>query len=363
MAEENGEERTEEASAQRRQEWREQGRVPHSREVMSALLLLAVCGTLYQSAQWALKGIWGVFETAFTQAAAWSQKDWSPELVMLISSYAIKTSGFILAPVGGAAMVIIIATSLGQTGLVWTTQTMEMNLEKLNPITGLQRMFGLDGLIELVKACVKFAVLGTVAYLILKKTLKSAAGLWSTDAQGLAIVLGSSLIKSLAWIAGAMLTIAAFDYLFQRFRYEQKIRMTKQEVKEERKQSEGNPQVRARLRGLQRRRSQRKLVEAVQAADVVVTNPTHIAVALIYDRENMFAPKVVAKGADFMAEQIKKIAREAGVPCVENVPLARALFKALKVGQFISRDLFNAVAEVLAHIYRMKGRTQLCTQS
>jgi flagellar biosynthetic protein FlhB len=153
--------------------------------------------------------------------------------------------------------------------------------------------------------------------------------------------------------------LAAFDFGYQKFRFEQKIRMTKQEVKEERKQSEGNPQIKARIRAIQRQRATSKMLDAVKKADVVVTNPTHIAVALQYDRDNMMAPKVVAKGADYMAEKIKKIARENGIPCVENVPLARAMFKAFKIGQFISRDLYNAVAEVLAYVYRLKGRVNV----
>jgi len=157
-------------------------------------------------------------------------------------------------------------------------------------------------------------------------------------------------------VGSVMALLAGLDFAYQKFRYEQKIKMTKQEVKEERRQSDGNPQVRARIRGLQRRMSQNKMLDAVKSADVVITNPTHIAVALIYDREAMMAPKVVAKGADYMAERIKKIARENGVPCVENVPLARAMYKALKLGQFISKDLYNAVAEVLAYVYRLKGK-------
>ena len=168
--------------------------------------------------------------------------------------------------------------------------------------------------------------------------------------------LGSHLIKILFVTGLAMFVLAGIDYAFQRFRYEKRIRMTKEELRQERKQVEGNPQIKARIRAVQRQISQKRMMDDVRKADVVVTNPTHFAIALVYDRETMFAPKVVAKGADHMAQKIKQIAREAGVPCIENPPLARALYKALKIGQFISRDLYNAVAEVLAYVYRLKGR-------
>jgi flagellar biosynthetic protein FlhB len=168
--------------------------------------------------------------------------------------------------------------------------------------------------------------------------------------------MGHEIILILFTIGGAMAVLSAGDFLFQKYRFEEKIKMTKQEVREERKQMEANPQVKARIRSLQRAFSTNKMLDAVKRADVVVTNPTHFAVALLYDRENMMAPKVVAKGVDHMAQRIKQIARENGVPCVENVPLARALYKALKIGQFISRDLYNAVAEVLAYVYRLRGR-------
>jgi flagellar biosynthetic protein FlhB len=226
-------------------------------------------------------------------------------------------------------------------------------------MSGLGRILSLDGVMEMVKALLKFAVVATVVYFFIRSRVRDAGGLWGLEAAGVTRYMGSQIFSALITISLSMFVLAAADFGWQKFRFEQKIRMTKQEVKEERKQQDGNPQIKARIRGMQRRLATNKMMEAVKRADVVITNPTHIAVALVFDRETMFAPKVVAKGADFMAEQIKKIARENGVPCVENVPLARAMFKALKIGQFISRDLFNAVAEVLAYVYRLKGRTQV----
>jgi flagellar biosynthetic protein FlhB len=155
---------------------------------------------------------------------------------------------------------------------------------------------------------------------------------------------------------GVLSVFAAGDFWLQRHEYQKQLRMTKQEAKQEHREREGDPQIKARIRSVQREMARKRMMEAVKKADVIVTNPTHFAVAIQYDRVSMGAPKVVAKGADFLAQKIKKIAAEAGVPMVENVPLARTLYKKVKVGQAIPRALYQAVAEVLAYVYRLKGK-------
>jgi flagellar biosynthetic protein FlhB len=359
FGEEGAEDRTEEATQHRREEWRKEGRVVQSRELVAALLVLSCTGALYGVSRWCLGGLWSVFETSFRELDRYAMSDWSPETIMSMLQFMLKALLYIVAPVGVAAFLTGILATLVQTGVVWSSKPLEFDPEKINPLNGFSKIFSLDGVIEMLKACLKFVVVGTVVYLFLRRRIGEAGKLWDIEPAGMSRYLATELVSGLVSIAMAMLIVAGADYLWQKFRYEQKIRMTKQEVREERKQLDGNPQIKARIRGIQRRISQSKMVEAVKAADVVITNPTHFAIALVYDRENMFAPKVVAKGADYMAQRIKQVARENGVPCVENVPLARALFKALKVGQFISRDFFNAVAEVLAYVYRLKGRTQL----
>jgi flagellar biosynthetic protein FlhB len=348
--------KTEEPSTHRRDELRRQGDVLQSREVVSVALLLAATGALYGTSRWTVGGIAHFFEESFAELAPLGKSDWTIATAFGIAKFAMKAFAYIVGPVAVLAAVAAIASTFAQIGIVWTTRPLELDLEKLDPIKGLRRIFSLSGVFEMFKAVLKFIVVAAAVYPFLKRWAAESAGLYQTEAGGLAHFLGSHLIQVL-FVAGlAMLVLSAVDYGFQRFRYEQRIRMTKEEVREERKQVEGNPQLKARIRAMQRQVGQRRMMDAVKKADVVITNPTHIAVALLYDRENMFAPKVVAKGADHMAEQIKKIAREAGVPCVENVPLARAMFKALKIGQFISRDLYNAVAEVLAYVYRLKGK-------
>jgi len=354
--EDSGEDRTEEASEQRREQFREDGQVGQSRDLVAALALLAATGALYASAQWSFRGLWSLFEAFFGEGMDHATRDWTIESLGKMLGFVMRVFFYVMAPVSIATMLVGIVSNIAQTGFLWTTKPLEPNLEKLNPMNAIGRIFGVDGIVDLVKAILKFIVVGAVLYPTLMSLFRDSGTLWSLESGQIASSLGHHIIRLLFSVGLALLVLSALDFGFQKFRYEQKLKMTKQEAREDRKQSEGNPQIKGRIRSMQRARASRKMVDAIKKADVVVTNPTHIAVALVYDRENMLAPRVVAKGADFMAERIKKIARENGVPCVENVPLARALFKAIKIGQLIPRDLYNAVAEVLAYVYRLKGK-------
>lgn len=348
--------KTEEATQHRRDDWRKEGQVAQSRELVAAAVLLTVTGSVWVFSQWSLKGMSALFETSFSEISRLGTQTWSIETMMTVLLYCLKNLGQILLPVGLAAVLIGVLGSFAQVGFLWTTKPIEPDLERINPLSGLQRLVSIEGFFELVKATIKFVIVGALTHMLLMKWVKGTGGLWEVDPQQAGVFIGTKIIVVMLTVGTAMFLMSMVDYGFKKFRYEQKIKMTKQEAKEERKRTEGSPQIRARIRAMQAQVSQRRMMDAVKKADVVVTNPTHIAVALVYDRENMMAPKVVAKGADYMAEQIKKIARENGIPCVENVPLARAMYKALKIGQFISRDLYNAVAEVLAYVYRLKGR-------
>lgn len=353
---EGSDERTEEATQHRRDEFRKEGNVSQSRELAGAFMLLSLTAVLYASSNISFRGVRSLFVDTLSETHSLVSQDWTQKTVIMLFEYGLKVGFFVLSPLFVVAMLVGTFSSLVQTGFVWSTKSLEPDLEKLSPMRGIKRIFGLDGFFEMAKAILKFVLVGGVAYIFVSRWTREAGGLWDVEANGLFYYLVKHLVDVLLIIGLSMFCLALVDYGFQRFRYEQKLKMTRQELREERKQVDGNPQIKARIRSVQRQIANRRMMDAVRKADVVVTNPTHIAVALVYDRENMFAPKVVAKGADFMAEKIKKIAREAGVPCVENVPLARAMYKALKIGQFISRDLFNAVAEVLAYVYRLKGK-------
>jgi flagellar biosynthesis protein FlhB len=355
-SDEDGEEKTEEASPRKREEVRKEGKVAKSAELVSALLVLMTTGAFYAASEWSFRGLGSLFESSFMELGKTGVSEWTPQTIAAMGQFSFKAFVWILAPVAGTAVLAGLLGNILQFGFVWTTKPLEPDLSKLSPMKGITRLMSMDGVFDLFKATLKFSIVGIILYSIFVKWLGEAGYIWDSDVQGIALLLGQKVVRILLTIAGAMAVLSAVDFAFQKYRFEKRNMMTKKEVREERKQMDGNPQVKARIRSLQRKFATSQMLEAVKKADVVITNPTHFAVALVYERDSMMAPKIVAKGVDHMAQRIKQVARDSGVPCVENVPLARALYKAMKVGQFISRDLFNAVAEVLAYVYRLRGR-------
>lgn len=268
----------------------------------------------------------------------------------------IKLVLAILAPLAGAVFVAAIAINILQVGFLFTTETLTPKFSVLNPIEGSKRFFSMRALVDLAKAIFKIVIVLTVAWLTLKGSvleLSSAA----MSPLGATLALSKKLFFRLTMrILAVFAVIAALDWMFQRWDYEKRLRMSHQDVKEENKQSDGNPLVKSRIRALQIQNARKRMMSAVKTADVVVTNPTHLAVALRYTAGEMDAPTVVAKGARLMAQKIKDVAREAGVPVIEDKPLARALYKSVEIGQAVPPALYRAVAEILAYVFRLKGR-------
>lgn len=357
MAEEEDlDDKTEEATQHRRDEWKREGRVSQSKELSSAIMLLALTLVLFFSSSWYLRGMGSIAEGSFEEIIRFSRHDWNIESFYKIIQFSVTAFIKVMLPLGVAAIIVGVLSSILQVGFIFSTKPLEWDILKLNPQKALKRIFGIEGIVDLLKAVVKFAVVGSVLAFYFLDLYKDLPYLWGLESREIMIFLGPQILKLLAYVGISMLVISILDYGFQRFQFERRIKMTKEEAKQDRKRTEGDPQLKARVRAVQRQVAQRRMMDAVKKADVVITNPTHIAIALMFDREEMLAPKVVARGADHMAEKIKQIARESGVPCVENVPLARALYKAMKIGQLISRDFYNAVAEVLAYVYRLKGK-------
>jgi flagellar biosynthetic protein FlhB len=225
---------------------------------------------------------------------------------------------------------------------------------RISPASGFQRLFGLRGLMRFVFSLLKLSIVVTVAWFLISDVIFAHLTLSRDLAQR--FVGESWILWILAMIlAGCLMAIGIFDMLYQRFQHHKDLMMTKQEIKEEFKQSEGDPLVKAKVRQIQRQMAQQRMMQEVPGADVVITNPTHVAVALKYDAKTMAAPVVVAKGYDAVAQRIKKLAAEHGVVMVENVPLARSLAKKVEIGHPIPTDFFQAVAEVLSTVYRLKG--------
>jgi flagellar biosynthetic protein FlhB len=258
-------------------------------------------------------------------------------------------------PVMMIIAIISLAANLLQVGFVFSFEPLMPQLDRINPISGFQRLFSLRSLVELVKSLCKIAIIGYFVYRFIAREIVQVPQLISADLAD-SLRVSSGLIVDLALEIGAViLVLAALDYFYQWWEHTKSLKMSKQEVKEEFKQTEGNPQIKGKIKERQRAMAMRRMMQEVPKATAVITNPTHFAVAIRYDK-SMSAPEVVAKGQDFLAERIKQVARENRVTVVENKPLARALYATVEVGETIPQELYQAVAEVLAYVFRLKRR-------
>jgi len=354
MAETAGQERTERATAKRRQEARRRGQVALSREIPSTLMLFTLLGVL------GLGGT-GLLERATRLVAGIYARLHALRLERVEDASALMTelAGEVFALLLPVCLPLLAAGFLGnvfQIGFEAHAEALQPRWSKLNPIAGLKRIFSLRGAVELAKSVVKLVLVGSVAGAVVWGLREELPTLVRLDLGSVWGFAAEATLRILLFSGVAMTLLAALDTLYQRWQYEESLKMTKQEVKDERKQAEGDPTVKARIRSIQRQVAYRRMMAEVPRADVVVTNPTHLAIALRFDPEVMAAPRVVAKGADHVAERIREIASEHGVPIVENRPLAQSLFRLTDIGDTIPVELYRAVAEVLAYVYRLKGR-------
>lgn len=352
MAEMDDSERTEDPTPQRREDFRKRGQVAQSKELSSVLVIFASILAIWLLGRFFLQQIYDVFTRSFTDYLYTSsrQEDWFPAV-----KFALGKSALIVLPFAGLLWLVNVLATVVQIGFLNNEEALKFDLEKINPVEGFKRIFTLNAIVEGLKAIIKMALVVGVVYLIIKSEIDHVPHLAYYNINSLLVYIGAVFLKLFGWVGIFMFVFAAGDYLYQRWELEKKMRMTKQEVKEEIKSREGDPLVRARMRKLQRELANRRMMDDVKKADVVITNPTHIAVALQYTKD-MVAPKVIAKGAGEIAERLKKRARESNIPIVENKTLARTIFKTLKIGQTIPRELYTAVAEVLSYIFRLKKK-------
>ncbi len=347
---------TEEVSPYRLEEYRRKGMVAQSREVSGLVALLATGATMYALSPSMGKQLAEFMREVFRTDLS-ARVDLSGNHVL--HGYLVKALGilaFIGLPVGLAGFVMGGFSSFAQIGSIFSTDPLTPDLNKINPLEGWKRILSKKQAVEAVRILVKLVAVLAVCYGLFKTQILQSPKWLDVEAESLFGAYGQVGKAVFLALIGVLTVFAAIDFGVQRWDYQQKLRMTKQEAKQEHKEREGDPQIKARIRSIQREMSRKRMMAAVKKADVIVTNPTHIAIALQYDRSTMAAPRVVAKGADLIAQKIKQIATEAGVPLVENVPLARTLFKTVKVNQSIPRALYQAVAEVLAHVYRLKRK-------
>jgi flagellar biosynthetic protein FlhB len=360
MAEDQGDrssdDLTEEASPHRLEEMREKGQVAQSRELAGLLALIAVGSATYLMAPEMGKVMAEYMREVFS--ADYTSRLNLGDSKVLASTFekAFYLLVMIGLPVSFAGFVIGIVGSIAQIGSVFSLEPITPDFERINPLKGIQKLVTMRQVIESLRVVIKMIVVVWVAYSITRGIVAQTPGLLNLEVPSLLGLYGVFSKDMFSSLMGVLLVFAVLDFFHQRFEFNKSAKMTKQEAKQEFKEREGDPQIKARVRAIQREISRRRMMEAVKKADVIVTNPTHIAVAIVYDKDKMLAPKVVAKGADFLAQKIKKIASDAGVPLVENVGLARTLFKSVKIGHYVPRALYQTIAEVLAYVYRLKNR-------
>ncbi len=281
-----------------------------------------------------------------------------PEALLALAGSMVLSAGTAVAPLVVAVAVAGAAVNLLQVGPLLSLQPIKPDPGRINPASGIQRLWSTRSLVELAKAAVKMMVVGFVAYQVLKEQLPVIVGLQVASAEGALAAIAGLMMEVGVKCGLALLVMAAADYAYQRRHHESSLKMSRQEVKEELRHSEGDPHLKSKLRQMARQLAGRRMMQSVPQADVVVTNPTHVAVAIEYKPHRMQAPVVTAKGQNLIAEQIKRIARENGVPVVENPPLARALNRSVEIGDSVPPALYQAVAEVLAFIYRLRDQAE-----
>lgn len=347
-------EKTEKATPRRRQEARKKGQVAKSNEVPGALVIL--CGFLTLSLMAGsmkdrlFRLITGIYENSLTLdltvlnvGTFFTQIFW--DLLML------------LVPIFLVTFVIAVLGNYVQIGFLLTGTGLQPKFSKLNPIQGFKRLFSLRSLVEFAKSLFKMSVIGYIVYLTLWGSKEEMLGLAHLPLGGVLGYVGGLTVSLGLKISAALVVMSILDYMYQKYEYEKNLRMSKQDIKDEYKKTEGDPLVKSKIRERQRKMAMQRMMQEVPKADVVITNPTHYAVALKYE-SGMEAPKVVAKGVDLIALKIREVAKANGVVTMENRQLARALYDQVEIGEMIPAELFQAVAEVLAYVYRLKGRTR-----
>jgi len=352
MAEHDGD-KSQEATPHRRQKAREEGSVAKSQDLASALLLLAALGALAMSGG-SLMGFLADYGRRQLGGEAWLQAE--PAFAVAECNGLLAELGRRLLPILGLILAGAVLVNIGQIGFFFLPGKVGLDLSRIDPLAGLKRIFSLDSVVRLGFSVFKLFLITGIAFACVYQDLPSILGLSGQGLPEIAVAVWQLMFWTGLKIALALLTLAVFDYGYQYWRHEQDLRMTSQEVREEMRNLEGDPQVAARRRSVQRQLVTHRLTQAVPKADVVVTNPTELAVAIQYDPDKMAAPIVVAKGAGHIAQQIRRLALEQGIPILERKPLAQALYREVQIDHPVPQEKYAAVAEVLAYVYHLKGK-------
>jgi flagellar biosynthetic protein FlhB len=353
MADESFDEKTEAPTDKRRTEAREKGTVAKSTEVNSVIVLLTGLMLLKMFGPWMMKEMGGCLTEYLSMI---SNKEMDMTRVISVTASSLILMLRIMLPIIVGIMVVGVVANVLQIGFLFTVQPLIPNLSKINPVSGFGRLFSAQSVFEAIKNIFKLVIIGSVAYWTVMAEFPKIMLLADASVGNIMSFTAATAYKIVLRVSLVLVVLAIIDFAYQRYQTEKKLKMTKQEVKEEHKQMEGDPKVKSRVRSLQREMARRRMIQQVPKATVVVTNPTFIAIALRYDPLEQDAPVVLAKGKRLVAERIRQIATENAIPIVEDKPLARAMYDKAEVGFPIPAEFFSAVAEVMAYVYRLQHR-------
>ncbi len=354
MAEQEGQEKTEVPTEKKRRESREEGQVAFSKELSSAALLAGIVLTLVATSPIILDAMRQLMSQIFRDLA--QSEELSIDSIFTLSGEILSIILPAFAPFAAVIIFVGIFASVLQVGVMITFKAISPKFNKISPLTGLKRLFSSQSLADFLKSMAKLIIVGFVGYLTYIDKITELNGLSVSTPESILIYNFTVVAEVAGKIVLALVAIAIFDYFYQRWHHEQQLMMTKQEVKDETKQTEGDPQLKARIRQIQREMSNARMMQEVPKADAVIVNPTHFSVAILYDRDVMTAPEVIAKGADHLALRMRTVARENNVPILERPELARDLYANVEIGDDIPERFYKAIAEILAFVYRLRKR-------
>lgn len=346
-------EKTEKATPKKRQESRKKGQVAKSQDVNTAILLLFVFLFFWFSGGFILQKIMDILVRSFED---FMHIELTEENLFSLLHTLLPELAMILAPIMLVAMVGGVIANYMQVGFLFSTESIQFKLEKIDPIKGAKRIFSMRAIVELLKSTLKISFVGVVTFVVLWGDWDGIMRLSQTGLEE-SLVFLSKLVMKMGFAATiTLLILAAFDYAYQKFDFEKNIRMSKQDIKDEYKNVEGDPHIKSKIKQKQREMAMSRMMQEIPKADVIITNPTHYAVALKYDESKMDTPYVVGSGVDYIALKIRSIANNHDIPTIENRPLARALYEQTEIGDAIPEEFFKAVAEILAYVYRLKQK-------
>ena len=351
-----GGEKTEDATAKKLQDVRKEGNVAKSREIPTAATLLALFVCLKLAMGFIGNHLLNAFTSYYQLIPKYASEGLDTKGFSSLLTNVIANLSIIIIPFLVAGFVMALLSNILQFKFQVTGKPLQPKFSKMNPISGFKRMFSINTLMELLKSVVKIIVIAYISYGVFTEHAKDIYLLYDISLTQGILLMYDIILELLIKVSVLFIAISAVDYMFQRWKFKQDNKMTKQEVKDEYKNTEGDPKIKGQQRQRMQQASQRRMMAAIPEADVVITNPTHFAVALSYKSGQGQAPIVVAKGADFLAGRIKEIARDSNVDIVENKPLARMLYYNVDLGSEIPPELYQAVAEVLAYVYQLHNR-------